>query len=51
MKPEYVIEEVERNGEKFRRKRMYRIMIRYIAPIMMLILFLQSTGVLAKIMG
>ena len=51
MKPEYVIEEVERNGEKFRRKRMYRIMIRYIAPIMMLILFLQSTGVLAKIIG
>ena len=47
MKPEFVIGEMERNGEKFRRKGIYRVMIRYVAPIMMLILFLQSTGILA----
>ncbi len=47
MKPEFVIEEMERNGEKFRRKKLYRIMIRYVAPVMMLILFLQSTGILS----
>ena len=45
--PDYVIGEMERNGEHFRRKRIYRVMIRYIAPVMMLILFLQSTGILS----
>ena len=45
--PEYVIGEMERNGEHFRRKGVYRVMIRYIAPVMMLILFLQSTGILS----
>ncbi len=47
MTPEYVIDEMERNGEKFRRKKLYRIMIRYVAPALMFILFLQSTGILS----
>jgi len=47
MTPDYVIDEMERNGEKFRRKKLYRIMIRYVAPVMMFILFLQSTGILS----
>ncbi len=45
-KPGYVIEEMERSGDKFRRKHIYTVMIRYVAPVMMLILFLQSTGLL-----
>ena len=45
--PQFVIGEMERNGERFRRKKMYIIMIRYIAPVLMLILFLQSTGILS----
>ena len=45
--PQFVIGEMERNGESFRRKKMYIIMIRYIAPVLMLILFLQSTGILS----
>lgn len=45
--PDYVNEEMERNGEKFRRKNIYCIMIRYVAPVMMFVLFLQSTGVLS----
>lgn len=45
--PDFVSDEMERNGEKFRRKNIYRIMIRYVAPVMMFILFLQSTGVLS----
>ena len=45
--PQFVIGEMERNGEHFRRKKMYIIMIRYIAPVLMLILFLQSTGILS----
>ena len=44
--PEYVIGEMELGGYTFRRKRVYIVMIRYIAPLMMLILFLQSTGIL-----
>lgn len=47
MKPQYVIGEMERNGKYFRRKAMYSVMIRYIAPVLMFILFLQSTGILA----
>ena len=46
MTPDYVIDEMELNGEKFRRKKLYRIMIRYVAPVLMFILFLQSTGIL-----
>ncbi len=46
MKPDYVIDEMQRNGETFRRKGLYRIMIRYVSPVLMLILFLQSTGIL-----
>ena len=45
--PDYIINEMELNGEKFRRKKMYIIMIRYVAPVMMFILFLQSTGILS----
>ena len=47
MTPDYVIDEIQRNGETFRRKKLYRAMIRYVAPLMMLALFLQSTGILS----
>ena len=45
--PQYVIGEMERNGEHFRRRGVYTVMIRYIAPVMMFVLFLQSTGILS----
>ena len=45
--PDYVIDEMERSGDRFNRKKLYRVMIRYVAPLMMLALFLQSTGILA----
>lgn len=44
--PDYVVDEMQRNGEKFGRKKLYIVMIRYVAPVMMFVLFLQSTGVL-----
>ena len=43
---DYVIDEMERSGGKFRRKKLYYVMIRFVAPIMMFVLFLQSTGIL-----
>ena len=49
--PEFVTDEMERNGEKFGRKKLYRVMIRYIAPVLMFILFLESTGILSKLIG
>ena len=45
--PDYVVEEMETGGARFTRKKIYRVMIRYVAPVMMLVLFLQSTGILS----
>ena len=44
--PQWIVDEVRRNGEPFRRAGLYRVMIRYIVPAVMLILFLTSTGFL-----
>ena len=48
-KPQWIIEEMEASGHPFRRKKMYAFIIRYLAPILMFILFLQSTGILSMI--
>lgn len=45
--PDYVVEEMEKGGARFTRKKIYRVTIRYVAPVMMLVLFLQSTGILS----
>lgn len=44
MKPAWICEEMEASGHPFRRRKLYVFMIRYVAPVMMAILFLQSTG-------
>lgn len=46
VKPEWIISEMQLNGEVMRRKHLYTVMIRYIMPVIMFILFLQSTGFL-----
>ena len=46
IKPSWIVEEMELNGKKFSRKKLYNVMIRYIMPVIMVILFLQSTGFL-----
>lgn len=46
VKPEFVAEEMQRSGHPFGRQKLYRVMIRYVTPVMMLVLFLQSTGIL-----
>ena len=45
--PQLIIEEMERTGDRFTRKKLYSFMIRYAAPIIMAVLFLQSTGLLS----
>lgn len=44
VKPKWVIDEVESSGAKFGRKKLYTVMIKYIAPALMALLFLQSIG-------
>ena len=43
--PKWITDEVEKNGEHFRRAKLYRFMIRYVVPVVMLVLFLVSTGI------
>ncbi len=44
VKPKTIIDEVTKDGSKFGRKHLYVIMIKYITPILLCILLLQSSG-------
>ncbi len=45
VKPKTVIEEVTKNGEKFGRKNIYIVMIKYIAPVLLVCLLFQAFGI------
>ncbi|MBR1736695.1 MAG: sodium-dependent transporter, partial [Firmicutes bacterium] len=47
IKPKVIIDEATKNGEKFGRKYLYIAMIKYIAPVMLIVLFLGSLGVIS----
>lgn len=49
VKPKEVIDEVEKTGCKFGRKALYIVMIKVIAPLLLIILFLKSIGILTFI--
>lgn len=49
--PQWIADEMESGGHKFNRKTIYFVMIKYVAPILMTILFLQSTGIMRLITG
>ena len=44
--PKTVIEEATKTGEKFGRRRLYHVMIRYVAPVLLLFLLLKSLGII-----
>lgn len=46
VKPKTVIDEVKRNGESFGRQKLYVVMIKFITPVLLLLLLLQALGVL-----
>lgn len=46
LKPQFVIDEVEKSGSKMGRKRLYKVMIRFVAPLLLLILLLMSFGII-----
>ena len=50
-KPDMIIAEATRNCEKFGRKGLYRVMVKYIAPILLLFLLLKSLGILDLVFG
>lgn len=43
--PKWICEEMEASGHGFTRKKMYHFMIKYVMPLVMAVLFLQSAGV------
>ena len=44
--PKSMIDEVKRNGERFGRERLYVVMIRIVAPVLLMFLLLQSLGLI-----
>ncbi len=46
LKPDVIIEEAEKTGKKLSRKRLYVIMLRYIAPVLLLLLLLEAVAIL-----
>ena len=46
IKPDVIIEEVTRNGEHFGREKLYVIMVKFVTPVLLLLLLLQALGVL-----
>ena len=47
----WIAEEMEHPNGKFSRNHLYNIMIKYVAPVIMVILFLQSTGLLDRLLA
>ena len=46
IKPTWIDQEMESSGHSFPRKKLYAVMIRFVAPVLMAILFVTSTGIL-----
>lgn len=49
VQPKWICDEMESSGHPFGRKKLYVVMIRYVVPVMMAVLFLQSAGVLTMV--
>ncbi len=47
--PNWVIDEIEKNNVVFRRKRLYTVMVKFVAPVLLFILFMQSIGLFSLI--
>ena len=49
LKPKTVIDEATKNGETFGRAKLYSVMIKYITPVLLLVLLLKALGVITFI--
>ncbi len=43
--PKIVVDEVKRNGESFSREGLYKIMVKVVAPVFLLLIFISAFGV------
>ena len=43
-KPKYIIDEIKKSGTSFKRAGLYTVMVKFVAPVMLLVLFLKSLG-------
>ncbi len=50
IKPKWIAEEMNIGADKFHKEKLYIVMVKYIAPVIMSILFIQSTGLLNKLL-
>ncbi len=46
-KPKLVIDEVTKNGERFGRRGLYIVMVKFVAPILLFVLLLSSVGIIS----
>lgn len=49
VKPQYVISEVEKTGDVMGRKNLYKVMVSFVAPVLLLVLLLKSLGLFAGV--
>ena len=49
IKPKWIGEEMRIASDRFKREKLYSFMIKFVVPVIMAILFLQSTGILTKL--
>lgn len=49
LKPQFVVDEIEKSDCRFGRRRLYSVMVKYVTPILLAILLLKSLGLLTVI--
>ena len=51
IKPKWIAEEMSVSADRFHKEALYGFMVKSVAPVIMAVLFLQSTGILTKILN
>ena len=49
LKPKTIVDEATKNGEKFGREKLYKVMIKFVTPILLLVLLLKALGIITFI--
>lgn len=49
VKPQWAISEMEKNGNVFKKKGLYTVIIKYVAPVLLSVMFLQAIGVFSML--
>ena len=49
LKPKTIVDEATKNGEKFGREKLFNVMIKYVTPVLLLILLLKALGIITFI--